>query len=133
MESFHFFTFCSVFKIRKNIFDVIILFTDVLGDIRGSIKLLKKFQEDIRRNCTHKVHFGSIRWERPKLRSKRTLKMPKIEKTLMFLKKFRSKKKKKLNSGKEFIHPSPLWHFLCCQKNYLPSSEILTRKWQKSF
>ena len=79
-EILSFFTFCSVFKIRKIFFDIIILLTNVFGDIRRSIKLPKTFSEGIRRNCGQKVYFGSTRWVRPKLGSKRTLKILQIRK-----------------------------------------------------
>ena len=77
-EIFHFFTFCSVLKIRKIFFEIIILLTNVFGDIKRSIKLPKTFSESIRRNCGQKVYFGSTRWVRPKLGSKRTLKCSKF-------------------------------------------------------
>ena len=73
-EIFHFFTFCSVLKIRKLFFEIIILLTNVFGDIRRSVKLPKKFSDGIQRNCGQQVHFGSIRWTRPKFGSKRTSK-----------------------------------------------------------
>jgi len=79
-EILSFFTFWSVFKIRKFFCDIIILLTNVFGDIKRSIKLPKTFSEGIRRNCGQKVYFGSTRWVRPKLGSKRTLKMLKIRK-----------------------------------------------------
>ena len=77
-EILSFFTFCSVFKIQKLFYDMIILLTNVLGDIKRSIKLPKIFSEGIRRNCEQKVYFGSTRWVRRKLGSKRTLKMLQI-------------------------------------------------------
>ena len=45
----------------------------------------KKVSVGIQRNCAQKVHFGSIRWIKPQLRSKRTLKMFKIGKKLKFI------------------------------------------------
>ena len=79
-EIFNFFTFCSVLKIRKLFFEIIILLTNVFGDIRRSVKLPKKFSDCIQRNCGQQVYFGSIRWARPKLGSKRTSKTLKIRK-----------------------------------------------------
>ena len=76
--SFFYFLFC-LSKFEKKIFDFITLLINVLGDIRRSIKLPKQFSGSIRRNCGQKVYFGSIRWIRPKLRYKKTLKMSKIE------------------------------------------------------
>ena len=43
-EILSFFTFCSVFKIKKNVFDIIILLTNVFGDIGRSVKLPKTIQ-----------------------------------------------------------------------------------------
>ncbi len=43
-EIFHFFTFCSVLKIDKFFFDIIILLTNVFMDIRRSSSCQKKFQ-----------------------------------------------------------------------------------------
>ena len=68
-KSFHFFTFCSVYKIQKKICDVHhIAHTNVFVNIRRSIKLPKKV---FRRFCGQNVHFGSIRWIRPKLRGQK--------------------------------------------------------------
>jgi hypothetical protein len=61
-------------------FDILILFTNIFGDIRRSIKLPKIFSEGIRKNCGQKVYFNSTRWTRPKLGSNRTLKVLKIRK-----------------------------------------------------
>ena len=61
-EIFQFFTFCSVLKIQKRFFEIIILLTNVFGDIRRSVELPKKISDSMQRNCGQQVHFGSIRW-----------------------------------------------------------------------
>jgi len=43
----------------------------LLINVLGDIKLPKNNSGSIRKNCAIKVHFGSRRWARPKLRSKR--------------------------------------------------------------
>lgn len=70
-EIFQFFTFCSVLKIRKLFFEIIILVTNVFGDMR-SVKLPKNVSDGIQRNFGQQVHFGSM--DKAKIGVKKDLK-----------------------------------------------------------
>ena len=76
---FFYFLFCLQ-NSKKNLWCHHIANKCFEGTLLGLLSCQKKLLGGIRSNCWQKLHFGSTRWIRPKVRTKRTLKILKIEK-----------------------------------------------------
>ena len=75
-EIFHFFTFCSVLKIRKLFFEIIILLTNVFGGLSSCQNNFQTVYKEIVDNKFMLVHT----LDKAKIGSKRTSKTLKIRK-----------------------------------------------------